>query len=472
MLRMIKLFSTITFLFLFQFTYAQDISGNWQGNLETPMGEVPIILKITQTDEDIFETLLVSPKQSSTEFPADTTFFRNDSLLVELEALEISYKGMLTTEGIKGEFKQATMTLPLQLKKGTAELSENKRLNRPQDPKPPYPYKVEEVNFLNMEADTIKLSGTLTLPNGIEKPPVVVLISGSGPQDRNEELLNHRPFLIIADYLSRNGIAVLRYDDRGVGQSEGTFKGATTLDFASDAAAAVTYLKTRSDVAKDKIGLAGHSEGGLIAPIVASIDNTIQFLIVLAGPGVNGKEVLISQINKAAELSKTPDSFIKMNTKFMNIILSEIYNQENPETMITTSIKKTKEYHNTLPDSVKTTIPFEQLEKQIKSFTNDPWMRNYIKTEPADFLAKVKVPVLVLQGGKDFQVVPEINLPAIEKVLKKTAQNKDVTIHTFENLNHLFQKAETGAASEYAKIEETFNPEALNLMTTWILKRF
>ncbi|KJD31515.1 hypothetical protein PK35_13960 [Tamlana nanhaiensis] len=344
---------------------------------------------------------------------------------------------------------------------------------RPQDPEPPFNYTSETVYFTNPKANNIKLAGTLTLPNNKLKPAVAILISGSGPQNRNEEVkqFNHRPFLVLADFLSEHGIAVFRYDDRGIAESEGNFKTATTFDFASDVEAAISYLKTRTDIDTSKIGLIGHSEGGLISPIVASKDKTVAFCILLAGPGVNGAEILKSQSRKMAELSGTPKLFIDENEKLSEIIYNVIQN-ETEETAIKTKIIDTlNDYKIKNPLSpIAAAITPVMIEQQLK-ILKSPWLLTFIRTEPKNYLENTTCPVLALNGSKDVQVLPKLNLPAIENALK-TVKNTDVTVQELEHLNHLFQTCETGMINEYSTIEETFSPKALIIIKDWILKRF
>lgn len=345
--------------------------------------------------------------------------------------------------------------------------------NRPQDPKEPYDYTSENIYFTNFESDSIKLAGTLTLPKNKKKPTVAILISGSGPQNRNEEVkqFNHRPFLVLSDYLTNNGIAVLRYDDRGIAESEGNFGNATTLDFASDVEAAVAYLKTRNDINTSKIGLIGHSEGGLIAPIVASKNNDVAFAILLAGTGVNGATVLETQSRRAAELAGAQKAMLDENEKLTTIIYGIIINNTDMEvikTKITSALNDFKTSNPTSP--ISAAITPAMIEQQL-GILKSKWLLNFIRIEPKDYLEKTTCPVLALNGSKDFQVLPKINLEGIRDGLE-IAGNKDATITELEGLNHLFQTADTGSLQEYSKIEETFSPVALEIIKDWILKRF
>jgi pimeloyl-ACP methyl ester carboxylesterase len=344
---------------------------------------------------------------------------------------------------------------------------------RPQDPIKPYNYISEAVHFINFEADSIKLAGTLTIPKNKKKPAVAILISGSGPQNRNSELapFNHRPFLVLSDYLTNNGIAVLRYDDRGIAESEGDFGSATTLDLASDVEAAIAYLKTRNDIDITKIGLIGHSEGGLIAPIVASKNNDVAFAVLLAGTGVNGATILETQSRRAGELAGAQKEMLDENQKLTTIIY-DIIGSETDEKIIKTKITTSlNDYKTNNPNSpISAAITPAMIEQQL-SILKSKWLLNFIRLEPKEYLEKTICPVLALNGSKDFQVLPEINLEGIKNGLEN-AGNKDFTIKELESLNHLFQTAETGSLQEYAEIEETFSPVALKIIRDWILKRF
>jgi pimeloyl-ACP methyl ester carboxylesterase len=348
----------------------------------------------------------------------------------------------------------------------------NAQLNRPQEPKTPFNYASEDIYFTNYKADSIKLAGTLTLPKSKENPIVAILISGSGPQNRNEELKGHKPFLVIADYLTNNGIAVLRYDDRGTAESEGDFKTATSFDFATDVEAAIDYLKTRTDINTKKIGLIGHSEGALIAPMVAANpENEVAFIVSLSGPGVNGAKILETQSRRAGELAGVPEAVLIENEKLAHMIYSIILSETDEaviKSKITNSLNdyKTKNPLSILAPYITDTMIEEQL-----GVLKNKWLLSFIRTEPKDFLQKTTCPVLALNGSKDFQVLPKINLEGIKKGLE-IATNEDVTIMELEGLNHLFQTAETGSMQEYSTIEETFSPTALEIIKDWILERF
>ncbi|WP_452602144.1 alpha/beta hydrolase family protein [Pontimicrobium sp. MEBiC06410] len=344
---------------------------------------------------------------------------------------------------------------------------------RPQDPKLPLSYKSETVYFTNPKANNIKLAGTLTLPNNRKKPTVAILISGSGAQDRDANLkaFNHRPFLVLSDYLTRHGIAVLRYDDRGTAESEGNHGTATSADFATDVEAAIAYLKTRDDIDPSKIGLIGHSEGGLIAPMVASNTKDVAFAVLIAGTGVNGATVLETQSRKAAELQGIPKAQLNENEKLTSIIYEAILTYKDNAKITDVITKGLNDYKANNPESMLAPMITPQMINQQLSILNSKWLMYFIRSEPHDFLSKTTCPVLAINGSKDIQVLPKLNLEGIRKGLE-AAGNKDYTIKEIAGLNHLMQTANTGSIQEYGTIEETHAPASLKLITDWINKRF
>ncbi len=347
-------------------------------------------------------------------------------------------------------------------------LSQENKLNRPQTPMEPYPYQSENVTFENT-TDGVTLAGTFTYPKGARNLPAVTLISGSGPNDRDCDYLEHKPFLVIADFLTKNGIAVLRYDKRGIGQSTGDYATATSVDFARDVEFAVTYLKSRKEIDKDKIGLIGHSEGGIIAPMVAEKSKDVRYIISMAGPTIKGDKLLLLQDRLISQSLGESESNIdladKMNAKSYAIANDSI------------SIEKIKErlrahLKNTYKDNPglrkpETMSEDEFIEREIKFYT-DNWTQFYIRYDPEKTLEKVTIPLLALFGSKDLQVPPKENA----QILKRLAKNKkNFQIIILPNLNHLFQECGTGSPREYKKIEQTVSPIALNKMANWIKEK-
>jgi len=463
---MYKLIWLVIFSSLVQ---AQDVTGDWHGQLDV-MGTKLRISFHVKAEETGYTTTMDSPDQGAMGIPTTSTEFKDGRLTINIKPLGAHYDGELINNELQGTFNQSGMSLPLDLSKQELEKPEKKL--RPQDPVEPYGYDSEEVTFINKSDNNIKLAGTLTVPKDVENPPVAVLITGSGPQDRNEELgpFNHRPFLVLSDHLTKKGVAVLRFDDRGVAESEGDHSVATSADFATDVAAAVDYLKTRKDIDTDKIGLIGHSEGGFIAPMLASSRDDIAFIVMLAGTGVSGTEILVTQGRRAAELSGASQEQLDFNEKISKEIFKIINNELDTEKL---TLKLTEYLNDVVINSPKELVEEytdEVVQSQITTLSSN-WFQYFIRTDPQQFLSKTTCPVLAINGEKDFQVLPELNLSAIEKALK-AAGNKDYTIKELAGMNHLFQTAETGALSEYGTIEETFSPVALNVISNWINKRF
>ncbi|MFO0835451.1 MAG: alpha/beta fold hydrolase [Phycisphaerales bacterium] len=345
---------------------------------------------------------------------------------------------------------------------------------RPQEPKAPFPYEVEDVSFDNKAAG-IKLAGTLVRPSTPGPHPAVVMITGSGPQDRDEALLGHRPFLVIADHLVRNGIAVLRYDDRGVAKSTGNFAEATSDDFATDAVAGVEYLLTRPEIDHAKVGVMGHSEGGLIAPIVAGSCKDVAFIVLLAGTGVPGADVIVLQgklINMAMGKSEADaEAEAQKSRKIMRMIAEGADPEAIKGEIRAVTIEELK------ADPSSASLSEDELNKKAEQLVaqqvgqmGSKWWKRFLVLDPRDFLRKFTCPVLAINGSHDLQVPPSQNLGEIEKALK-AGGNTDVTVKELPELNHLFQHSKTGAPSEYSTIEETFAPEALDVVTAWIRAR-
>jgi len=445
--------------------FGQEITGQWNGVLKVQGIQLRVVFNIAKTDKG-YSSTMDSPDQGAKGIPVTATTFENSRLRIDLANLRIEYNGELKDKKIVGIFKQNGMEFPMDLTKG---IIEKEVVRRSQEPAKPYPYCSEEITFQN-DKDKIQLAGTLTLPKKEGSFPAVILITGSGPQNRDEELMGHKPFLVLSDYLTRHGIAVLRYDDRGVAQSKGDFKTATTVDFASDVESAIAYLKTRREIDSKKIGLIGHSEGGIIAPMVAYQSKEVNFIVLLAGTGIRGDKLLLLQQELIAKVSGTAESKIKhskeINSKAFEIVLKS----KSTETLKEDLTKYLKEtVRNNPDDSLPKGMTEEKfISLQVAQITN-PWMQYFIKYDPAKALEKVKCPVLAVNGEKDLQVPARVNLPAIEKALKKGG-NRNVTIREFPGLNHLFQECKTGSPAEYAGIEQTFSPVVMEEVAKWILQ--
>jgi pimeloyl-ACP methyl ester carboxylesterase len=442
---------------------AQEITGQWNGVLKVQGTQLRLVFNVDKTDSG-YSSTLDSPDQGANGIPVTITTFEDPKIKFEVKNLGIEYNGELKENEITGTFKQGGQVFPLTLSRKAVGKVETKR---PQEPTKPYPYYSEDVTFQNVEAN-ISLSGTLTLPGKEGNFPVVILISGSGPQNRDEELLGHKPFLVISDHLTKNGIGVLRYDDRGVGKSEGDFKTSTSADFATDVESAIAYLKTRKEINKKKIGLMGHSEGGLIAPMVASQSEDVSFIVLLAGTGLQGDKIILLQQALIAKADGTSDSDIMEATDAFTKAVDMVMKSDDEQKLKT---DLTNFINKLIEDDPSAEIPSgltkeEFVSAQVNEISS-PWMKYFLKLDPAIALEKVKCPVLAINGEKDLQVPPKENLEAIKKALVK-AGNENVTVVELANLNHLFQECETGSPKEYANIEQTFSPTALTLILDWI----
>jgi len=441
--------------------------GIWQGKLDVGGGNILRIVFHISDEDDSLSGALDSPDQGAFGIPVSSVEISSDSIRLNVQSINGYYSGGLEDSiKITGIWNQNGRTFPLILKK-TNKVEEVKR---PQEPKKPYPYKEEEVKFQNKEAD-ITLAGTLTLPESGNNFPAVVLITGSGPQDRNETIVNHKPFLVLADYLTRRGIAVLRYDDRGFGESGGKFSTATTQDFVTDALAAVDYLLSRKEINRHEIGLIGHSEGGLIAPLAAVKSDKVDFIVLMAGPGLPGEDILKMQSELILKANGADEDYIQktetLNNEAYNVIKTEKDSMQLREKLDSLF----NNYLNSFPENERAKLgkdPEKIFKSQI-NFITTPWFKYFLTYDPRPTLKKVKVPVLAIDGSKDLQVPPKEDLEAISKSLSE-GENKNFKVEELQGLNHLFQTANTGSPAEYAKIEETIAPKALDAIGDWILK--
>jgi uncharacterized protein len=452
---------TFTFLLVSIFTFAQEITGSWQGELEVQGTKIPLIFNITEEGSNLTSTM-DSPKQGAKGIPVTKTTFSNNEILLEATNLMITYKGTLQEDKIDGLFIQNKIELPLILHRVTVyDVAYVQR--RPQTPKAPFDYPTEEVSFEN-PTDKNTLAGTISLPKDKKDFPIIVLITGSGNQDRNEEIFGHQPFAVIADDFAKKGIATLRIDDRGVGGSSKGTDNPTTANYATDINAAVEFLAKKG---YKNIGLLGHSEGGMIAPMVATSNKKVKFIVSMAGPGIAIDQLMAMQIEKGGQLAgENPEKLkldLEISKKTFEFIKSYKGNdlKSELEKMYLVAFQK-------YPESI---MPKENIAIEAKNesekFSN-AWLLFFIKFDPADYISKLKIPVLAINGSLDFQVDAKSNLNGFEKNLKK-ANNKNFKIIEMSGLNHLFQKCTTGYISEYGEIEQTIAPKVLTEMSDWIL---
>ena len=463
-----KAFLLFTLIFLSIVSYCQEITGQWNGVLKFQGMQLRIVFHISETD-DGYKSTMDSPDQGAKGIPVTSTSFDGKKVVLKVANAGITYEGTLISETeLDGTFSQGGQDFPIKFTKNREKVEGPKR---PQLPQKPYPYHTEDVVFKNKQAG-ISLAGTLSIPKKDGKFPAVILISGSGPQNRDEELFGHKPFLVLADHLTKKGFAVLRYDDRGTAGSEGDFKTATSADFACDVKAALAFLKTRTEIDDSQIGLIGHSEGAMIAPMIAAeTDNDISFVVLMAGPGKPGHEVLLLQQKLIAEAMQIDEAKIQesqiTNKQIFDIVLNSTSNEVLKKDLQAFLMQK---FEETPDEDIPDGMDKEQLIKLQLDRITSPWMVYFLKFDPATYLEKVSCPVLAINGEKDLQVPSKINLEGIKNSLHKGGNSQVKTVE-IPGLNHLFQECKIGMPAEYGSIEQTFSPIALNEISNWLIKQ-
>lgn len=437
-----------------------ELNGKWQAEISGH----PLIVRIN-SDKMGTKAVLDSPDENVTGLPISALTFSNGEIFFLIPTAKVTFKG--TVAGAASQFsgqwvQQGQPRRQLTFVK-LADVSSQHVSKRPQHPTGQQPYQSKPVRFKNVQATGVELAGTLTLPEGKGPFAAAILISGSGPQDRNESFMGHKPFAVIADYLTRNGIAVLCYDDRGIEQSTGDYYSATSLDFASDANAAFDYLSNRKDINVNAIGMIGHSEGGLIAPLAADINKKIAFIVLLAGPGVKTPDLMLAQQKAMARLQNIPEDKINKMMVISRQIMESVRKSPNEETAIKTVTEILSAGNLAIlgtPDTAKA---------DFVAVVTSAWYRYFMSYDPDRYFADKALPVLALNGELDVQVPAEQNLAGLKIIL---SDHVDATVKQLPGLNHLFQQAKTGSMAEYREIEQTFSPDALELISSWINARF
>ena len=437
----------VLFTFLTAQTAMSQIEGYWKGKIDLGVQKLETAFDI-KADGNGYSATFDVPAQGAFDIPVDETTFQDGRLQLTMSALGASYSGTLKDDVIEGEFTQHGMTFTLNLAK--AEKVEQQKA-RPQDPQPPFNYHIEEVAFVN-EKEGNTLAGTLTIPEGEGPFPAMVLVSGSGQQNRDEELMNHRP----SDYCARHGIAVLRYDDRGIGGSTGEVENATSMDFSYDAEAAFDYLRNRKEINATKVGILGHSEGGVINFMVAARRPEVAFLVSLAGPSVNGIEVLKEQQKAILRASGMTEEAVQFNSN-TNAQMFDIIEASSSR----------EEADSLLRNLLKGWGYNEELTEQTVGQMASPWMYYFLKYDPTEAIVKTNCRALLLNGSKDLQVIASQNLLAYEKIIADYGKT-NMTLRELPGLNHLFQHCETGSPNEYFEIEETISTEVLEMIVGFV----
>jgi pimeloyl-ACP methyl ester carboxylesterase len=442
----------------------KGLEGNWEGTLKAGPVELRLAFHVMK-EKGSFKATFDSIDQGARGLPVEEAKQDGKKVTFTMKTLAASYEGKLddAEAAIDGTFKQAGAEFPLMLKR-VDKVSE---LRRPQTPKPPFPYREEAVKVENKDGKAT-LAGTLTLPPGKGPFPAAILISGSGPQDRDETIFEHRPFLVLADALTRRGVALLRVDDRGVGQSTGGgVLDSTSEDMASDVRAELVFLRSRAEIDPKRIGLIGHSEGGIIAPMVAAKDRQVAFIVLLAGTGLPGEEIMYQQAEDELKAQKADEKTLRLERETQRKIFALMKSEKDPRVL--------EEKIRPILDATLAEIPeLARDPKAAKGFVDaqvamirSPWLRFFLTYDPRPALSQVKCPVLALVGAKDVQVAAAANLAAVETAVK-SGGNERVTAKALSGLNHLFQTCTTGSITEYARIEETIAPSALKEVVDWV----
>jgi pimeloyl-ACP methyl ester carboxylesterase len=457
----------LTFLIFTQLNLvaqSQELTGSWKGTLEVMGQKLPLLFHF-ELDGEEWKGTMDSPNQGAKGIPLSKVLFNGFMISFELAVGGINYEGLFVEEKIKGTFKQSGMSFPLDLTKDLNQNNPDKQVNRPQHPKPPFDYSEISIAF-NNDKEGIQLKGLITKPNGEGPFPAVVLVSGSGPQDRDSEIFGHKSFLVMADYLTNQGIVVLRYDERGVGESEGQFSSATSFDFKDDALFALEFLRSQAFVNNQKVGVIGHSEGGLIAWLVGAEAGKVDFLVGLAPPVVPIPELMLRQTKDISRSSGSPQELVNqqvsINRKFYDLI-TQSKNSDDALSKIPGLVDEIMGVYG---------LPKEILEQQANSLSStfeksiNPWFYNFIKTNPEEYISKITVPTFAAFGGKDLQVNAAQNGNRLIELFQTNPEL--LQLQVYAELNHLFQKAETGAVFEYETIEETFNVSVLQDIVAFI----
>jgi pimeloyl-ACP methyl ester carboxylesterase len=441
-------------------------AGQWAGQISLPPGPLAIAVVLNVDPSGAWSGTIDIPAQGAKGLKLSNIVVDNRAVAFTIAGLpgDPRFAGALSDDGqaIAGTFSQGGATLSFDLKRGALTVAV-----RPQEPKSPFPYRDDLVTYRN-EAAGITLAGTLTLPQGNGPFPAVLLISGSGAQDRNSTLFGHKPFLLWADTLTRRGIAVLRVDDRGVGGSERGTVQPTTLDFAGDVRAGLTFLASRKDIDPKRLGLVGHSEGANIAAIVAADDSRVRFVVMLGGSGVRGDELMMQQVTAIATAQGLPKPVIDWDLAMRRRVYDQILAERDgkPDQVARQALLDSIPPIPGTPDSTLA----RQSATQLLTAASIPWWREMLAHDPRATLGRVKVPVLALIGERDLQIPARENIPAIRAALE-AAGNTHATVRALPELNHLFQTAKTGQVSEYEQIEETIAPSVLTLVGDWIVDR-
>lgn len=444
---------------------SSPLLGHWEGSIEVPGAALIVKIDLTAGEDGSIQGTVDIPQQAAKGLRLSEIQLSATAAKFSIQGVpgNPTFDGTLDGAELRGTFTQGGAKLPFKLGRGGLP-----GLARPQTPKPPFPYSGEEAAFEN---GSVHLAGTLTLPPGDGPFPAAILLTGSGGQDRDETLFEHKPFLVLADHLTRAGIAVLRMDDRGIGGSTGSLFNATEDDLAGDALAAAAFLRKHAKIRAEKIGFIGHSEGGITGPLAATRDARIAFVVMLAGTGLPGREVLLDQLRTQFQLGGYTGEKLEAATQLARERLALMAgDEEGPAYLakVRENLGKARDLELAGAEDSPTDRK-AALDAQVFQ-ANSPWLRSFLRHDPRPVLHQLKTPVLAMIGALDRQVDPELNLPEIEKALRES-KHPDATVLRVAGVNHLFQTAATGHGHEYATIEETIQPKVLETVTSWLLER-
>ncbi|WP_282055424.1 alpha/beta hydrolase family protein [Maribacter luteus] len=435
--------------------FGQNISGDWRGEMDIQGNKLRLSFEIKEDSLGYTATMAV-PQQNLSDLEMERVVFMDSILTISMPPMNMKYSGRLINGNqIDGQFEQNGIKLPLSLTKG------GNGYRRPQEPIPPYDYVSREVMFEN-QIDNIVLSGTLTIPKSSSAYPVIIIVGGSGPQNRDGQMFAHKPYLVISDYLTKNRIGTFRYDERGVGNSEGDLASVGFDEQVNDLDAAIDFIKKNSGMNPSSVGVIGHSLGGILATDVAVKRTDIDFIVLMASPGVNGKQLLLSQKAVIEKKMGAPNESVQKGQEIFGGVYDIIIRNER-DTASKDSI------YSYLGKKMGKDLSKEQITSIADQLTS-PEITGILRSRPSELLEKLNCPVLAINGSNDLQVDPKENLSAIEIALSRGG-NKDFKVMELQGLNHLFQESNTGLPNEYSELEQTISPKALEIITEWIRNR-
>ncbi|MVT10469.1 alpha/beta hydrolase family protein [Chitinophaga tropicalis] len=445
---------------------AQDITGTWYGTFSTPQGQQQRLQLQFEKEDGVWTGEMLSPDITPEPIEIDTVILKGDSLKFTINRINFKYTGAwgIRYNGYMGYFEQVGNRAALNISRKEIK-EEDVKTVRPQDPAPNQVYDVQDVKFVN-KTDKVLLSGTFTKPAIKDVHPVIILISGAGQQNRDNEILGHKPFAVLADYLVKRGIATLRWDDRGVGESTGNYDSSTIYNFAGDVRTAISWLRQRPDIDTNAIGLLGYSEGGVVAQIVAAGDPKIAFLVEMASPGIDGRKLYNSRLVHTAAAYGEKDEYINAYVSSYQRYLNVLEMEGDPAARKKRAFAELELVFNHFGDSTNKAGQQHFIEEAYEADVRGEAL-SLLKYDPEPYLGKIKCPVLAINGEKDLLTDATPNLKGIEKGLIKGG-NQLVTVRTFAWLNHLFQACRTCSAEEYGALDETINPAVMEFITRWV----